>query len=267
MNKWLNYNTRLESEFDDETLPYGDDQGSTQEAEEGLEKQTPQSEPAAFDYEALARATAGATREVMQEFVPRQEAKPLSEEEFARVTQKFVASDEFAKQFFGENATPQQTQALNQLLDGVYRHAYTSMGLALKAEIEPISGNLTKLQQREQERDQERFEANLIKGAPALAPYKPLVKHAIAVLKQSGYVPRGRTLNEQTQDANRQVMQFVEAQVKLGNPGFSLRSAEGNNGSRGGMPRMAGMTNGGSGGGSSSGAGGRKQSALLSVLG
>jgi hypothetical protein len=219
-----------------------------------------------FDYEALARANAQVLTPVLERFAPQQKSNEFDQAEFDKLTKKFTPDENLAKAILGEHATPQQAQALQQLTNGIYQHLYASTGLALRSELDPIRGELTPLKQAQLDRQQRDFENDVANAIPALKPHGKLVSHAIAVLKQQGYAPQGATPQEQRKHAFTQVARFVEAQIRVGNPTFSLKSAGGNNAGRGGMPQMATMTSGGARSGSNQSSG-KKQPAWQSVLG
>lgn len=203
----------------------------------------------------LSQAMANAMKQVMPQQQQQPEA-PISEEEFAKLTKKFIPGEEVAKAFFGEGATPQQTEALKSLVNGIYQHLYAATGMVLKGELDGVRSQLTPLQQEIATQRENAFASDVIKSVPALKPYPQLVRGAMQQLRQSGWRPSGVTQQDQVLETKKTIARMVEAHVKQFQPEFSLRSnAAVGAGGRGGMPRMAGMSGGGSSGGAGNGGG------------
>lgn len=260
MKTWHNY--QLMAPADD----YGLGGGSGEEEIEDLfaednengEGESGGGTPAAsnFDPNVLSQAMANAMKQVLPQQT--QKEPELNEEEFAKITKKFVPDENVAKALFGDNATPQQAEALKSLVNGIYSHLYAATGMVLKGELDGVRSQLTPIQEQIAEQRVNAFAQDVVKSVPALKPYGQLVRGAMEQLKQSGWRPSGATVAEQTRETKKTIALMVEAHVKQFNPNFSLR----NNsavaaGGRPGMPRMAGMTGGG-GGGAGGGAGGKK---------
>lgn len=230
----------------------------------GQQQQQQPQQPPAFDYDALARANAAA----FAQFQPQhqQQQKPeMSDEEFARLTKKFMPDANVAKALFGDNATPQQEEALRSLVNGIYQHLYTATGMTLKGEMDAFREQLTPLQQERAEARERSFAEATIKRVPALKPYAPLVRSAMKALRDSQWQPQARDEAGMIKETQRAIATMVETHVKTFNPQFSLRQGQ-SQGGRAGMPRMTSMSNGGGNGGSGSGAGGKKPG-WASVLG
>ena len=235
---------------EDEVILFEDE--NQEDGEQGGQQQT--QAPGVFDPNVLSQAMANAMRQVMPQ--QKEPEKPLSEEEFAKLTKKFVPGDEVAKALFGENATPQQTEALRSLVNGIYQHVYASTGMVLKGELDGVRSQLTPLQEQIAEQRASAFAADVVRSVPALKPYGQLVRGAMNHLQASGWRPSGATQAEQVLETKKTIARLVEAQVKQYNPNFSLRNdATVGAGGRAGMPRMAGMSGGAGGGGSNNGGG------------
>lgn len=236
---------------EDEVILFDDESGQEVDNEEA--GQQPQA-PGVFDPNVLSQAMANAMRQVMPQ--QKESEKQLSEEEFAKLTKKFVPGDEVAKALFGENATPQQTEALRSLVNGIYQHVYASTGMVLKGELDGVRSQLTPLQEQIAEQRASSFAADVVKSIPALKPFGQLVRGAMNHLQASGWRPSGATQAEQVRETKKTIARLVEAQVKQYNPNFSLRNeASMSPGGRAGMPRMASMAGGAGGGGSNNGGG------------
>ena len=154
---------------EDEVILFEDE--NQEDGEQGGQQQT--QAPGVFDPNVLSQAMANAMRQVMPQ--QKEPEKPLSEEEFAKLTKKFVPGDEVAKALFGENATPQQTEALRSLVNGIYQHVYASTGMVLKGELDGVRSQLTPLQEQIAEQRASAFEADVVRSVPALKPYGQLV--------------------------------------------------------------------------------------------
>ena len=239
-------------DVEDEVILFDDEGGN----EGGEETAKGAQAPGVFDPNVLSQAMANAMKQVMPQ---REEpTQNLSEEEFAKLTKKFVPDENVARAFFGEGVTPQQTEALKSLVSGIYNHLYTATGMVLKGELDGVRSQLTPLQEQIAEQRASAFAADVVKSVPALKPYGALVRGAMNHLRSSGWRPNGATQQEQLLETKKTIARLVEAQVKQYNPEFSLSgNAAVSAGGRAGMPRMAGMSGGGS-GGSGGGAGGNK---------
>ena len=280
MNTWYLRHTLREA-FDDDgygsssnnssdSFEFEDDPISNNDQSHG--DADPKPSPAAFDYEALARANAAAFAPIADRITPRQPQPQPSAEDFARLTQKYVPDEAFAKALFDPAATDaQRAQALADYTNKLYTHFYKTTGLALNEQLNPLSEKLTRFEQQEIQRvhakQEKEFIGGLLKARPDLKPYEKLVPLAVSQLKQAGYQPPGNTEAEQVRNARQQVMLLIQSQLRLTNPEFSFGSRADVGQTRQGMPRMAAMAGGGSNGGSRGGAGGGKAPAWQSVLG